>query len=119
MANYVKNNVKLVSYCKTKMETLGEVTVPLVYKGKEYKFQFHVVNREDVPAIFSLRSLAVLGGLGRGPGGRGEIRPTQKCVFEFCPLAACLFTQALNDNCNEIDEEHCLCVSFRPRRFFQ
>ena len=42
--------------------------------------------------VNSLRSLAVLGGLGEGLGGagggkcgRGEIRPAQKlCVFELC-----------------------------------
>ena len=53
-----KRNVKLVSYCKTKIEPFREVTVPLVYKDKEYKLQFYVVDREDVTPLLSLRTCA-------------------------------------------------------------
>ena len=53
-----KRNVKLVSYCKTKIEPLGEVTVPLVYKDTEYKLQFYVVDCEDVTLLLSLKTCA-------------------------------------------------------------
>ena len=53
-----KRNVKLVSYCKTKIEPFGEVTVPLVYKDKKYKLQFYVVDREDVTPLLSLKKCA-------------------------------------------------------------
>ena len=53
-----KRNVKLVSYCKTKIEPLGEVIIPLVYKDKEYKLQFYVVDREDVTPLLILKTCA-------------------------------------------------------------
>ena len=63
---------------------------------------FYVESLNDVDRMaftHSLRSLAVFGELGRGSLGsspaREEIRPAQKlCVFEFRPLATCLFTQS-------------------------
>ena len=42
-----EENVKLMSNCKTKVQQLGEVSVPLVYKDKRYKVQFYVVDRKD------------------------------------------------------------------------
>ena len=84
----------------------------IFYLGDLYHLDITVslteTESEEVDSEFnSLRSLAVFGELGRGILGsspaRGEIRPAQKlCVFEFRPLATCLFTQALNDNCNEL-----------------
>ena len=53
-----EENVKLVSNCKTKIEQLGEVTVPLVFKDKGYKVQFYVVDHKDLTPLLSLKTFA-------------------------------------------------------------